>query len=137
MKINYRPFFVVSAFKGELTRATNLRRSKRLREFLTNHGFAFKELEGKYLGQLEDSFAVFGNSSPEFLRLGLQLGEEWGQEAILFVDNIRAVFFHEISGTVTRLGKWQTFTGDVSQLINYSIDKVTKTCYVCEESHTV
>lgn len=94
----HEPIIIISAERGDKTKAENNSNTKELRRSIVSGGFGFAKVVGGYVETLSDgstkdidgeqSSAIFAKPTEEkaLLKLGMILGTKYEQECILFID---------------------------------------------------
>lgn len=81
-----RSVFIFSAYKGTMTKFKNELRHIALMNFLRNVDQPFKEVQGMYNGEVEDSVVVTGMAEEDVASLSLKM---LGQECYMRLDNYK------------------------------------------------
>ena len=97
-----KPFFIVSAFKGDVNDVDN---SIKLEHELTAMNLPFKTLIGSWKGQTELSYLVITDTIKEARSFGIALADLFDQEAFVVVDSDRNGTLIPHYGESTNLGK--------------------------------
>lgn len=125
---NGEKFIMLSGMRGDLDHATNIRRSRELKNKLARSPVSFIETFGEYheIGQDEPSpemsFFIMptrrGNeiSSNAFLKLGISIMNAYDQDAIVFGDGAN-IMLVERDGNWIDLGKTATFDPSIIQTL--------------------
>lgn len=107
--------YIISAQLASLSEGVNKTRTDALRRELEDRGLNFKQVQGKYKDNEEDSFVVVQSGNNELRSLLEELASDFEQESILLIDANRAAWLLYSSGEDEYIGKWEAATREIAQ----------------------
>jgi hypothetical protein len=117
-------FFIFSVYQSNKSRTDNEKESNFIFWKLSNAGIPFKQVDGCYLGEREESFLVPAKYEKEIM----EIAKAYNQESVLFVDSKRRghLIYLEDNKTIN-LGTLQKVSDEqASNLEAYTYDPTTK-----------
>lgn len=96
--------------------------------WLGQHNVPFKQVEGYYKGEYENSFVV----GAKYAEYALQLAAAEGQDTMLYLDEYRKASLVQVD-TGTQLepfGQWQAAPPHEARKVDHTYDPLTGTWYV-------
>lgn len=134
------PFALISAYRGDIDKNTNIANNKILRKAMQDEGYDVIRVLGHYQENDDNLETMIAFSSPEneenFLRFLIYFGKKFYQNGIIFVDSSNNIWIYSTKqdstygsiGSRKRLDKFQFF--DIDELIQlfskrtYNVDAV-------------
>ena len=134
------PFAIISAFRGDLDKKTNVGNNKTLRKYIASEGYSMLRVSAHYEEDYsyQESMIVFytPDKESEFLRFVLYFGKKFYQNGIVFVDSNSDIWLYSTrsnstygsSGSRLKLDKF--IFSDIDKLLDtfsrrtYEVDSV-------------